>query len=96
MLLAEVGISVLIICKFSNKWTCTRKKEVEGLSCGFEVEEIAFVGVIAVAKHGFAAEVLPIVLQLAFDVLQLRVELILLRHLSGVEIFVCHEKRLIE
>ena len=37
MLLAEVGISVLIICKFSNKWTCTRKKEVEGLSCGFEV-----------------------------------------------------------
>ena len=32
----EVGISVLIICKFSNKWTCTRKKEVEGLSCGFE------------------------------------------------------------
>ena len=59
-------------------------------------EEIAFVGVIAVAKHGFAAEVLPIVLQLAFDVLQLRVELILLRHLSGVKIFVCHEKRLIE
>ena len=38
MLLAEVGISVLIICKFSNKWTCTRKKEVEGLSCGFEEE----------------------------------------------------------
>ena len=39
MLLAEVGISVLIICKFSNKWTCTRKKEVEGLSCGFEVKD---------------------------------------------------------
>ena len=39
MLLAEVGISVLIICKFSNKWTCTRKKEVEGLSCGFEVDD---------------------------------------------------------
>ena len=39
MLLAEVGISVLIICKFSNKWTCTRKKEVEGLSCGFEAVE---------------------------------------------------------
>ena len=37
MLWAEVGILVLIICKFSNKWTCTRKKEVEGLSCGFEV-----------------------------------------------------------
>ena len=36
MLWAEVRISVLIICKFSNKWTCTRKKEVEGLSCGFE------------------------------------------------------------
>ena len=40
MLWAEVGISVLIICKFSNKWTCTRKKEVEGLSCGFEVTDI--------------------------------------------------------
>ena len=40
MLLAEVGISVLIICKFSNKWTCTRKKEVEGLSCGFEANDM--------------------------------------------------------
>ncbi len=37
MLWAEVGISVLIICYFSNEWTCTRKKNVEGLSCGFEV-----------------------------------------------------------
>lgn len=36
MLWAEVGISVLIICKFSNEWTCTRKKDVEGFSCGFE------------------------------------------------------------
>ena len=36
MLWAEVGISVLIICYFSNEWTCTRKKNVEGLSCGFE------------------------------------------------------------
>ena len=36
MLWAEVDISVLIICKFSNEWTCTRKKDVEGLSCGFE------------------------------------------------------------
>ena len=40
MLWAEVWISVLIICKFSNKWTCTRKKEVEGLSCGFEGTDI--------------------------------------------------------
>ena len=36
MLWAEVGISVLIICKFSNEWTCTRKKNVEGFGCGFE------------------------------------------------------------
>ena len=34
MLWAEVGISVLIICKFSNEWTCTRKKNVEGFGCG--------------------------------------------------------------
>ena len=39
MLWAEVDISVLIICKFSNEWTCTRKKDVEGLSCGFEVDD---------------------------------------------------------
>ena len=25
------------ICQFSNERTCTRKKDVEGLSCGFEV-----------------------------------------------------------
>jgi len=31
-----VGISVLIICKFSNERMCTRKKDVEKLSCGFE------------------------------------------------------------
>ena len=34
MLWAELGISVLIICKFSNEWTCTRKKNVEGVGCG--------------------------------------------------------------
>ena len=39
MLWAEVDISVLIICKFSNEWTCTRKKDVEGLNCGFEVDD---------------------------------------------------------
>ena len=53
-------------------------------------------GLPAVTQHDFAAEVLPIVLQLAFDVFQLRVELIFPRHLGGVEILVCHEKRLIE
>ena len=31
-----MGISVLIICKFSNERMCTRKKDVEKLSCGFE------------------------------------------------------------
>ena len=36
MLWAEVGISILIICYFSNERTCERNKDVEGLSCGFE------------------------------------------------------------
>ena len=35
-----MGISVLIICKFSNERMCTRKKDVEKLSCGFEDKEI--------------------------------------------------------
>ena len=29
----------LIICKFSNERMCTRKKDVEKLSCGFEAYE---------------------------------------------------------
>ena len=33
---SQAGVSVQIICKFSNERTCTRKKDVEGLSCGFE------------------------------------------------------------
>ena len=31
-------LQVQIICKFSNERTCKRNKDVQGLSCGFEVE----------------------------------------------------------
>ena len=34
----QAGVSVQIICKFSNERMCTRKKDVERLSCGFEVD----------------------------------------------------------
>ena len=64
MLLAEVGISVLIICKFSNKWTCTRKKEVEGLSCGFEadlnVEDLFDINNKALPDHSGTYEMVSI------------------------------------
>ena len=30
-------LQVQIICKFSNERTCERNKDVQGLSCGFEV-----------------------------------------------------------
>src|SRR5574344_3069049 len=30
-------LQVQIICKFSNERTCKRNKDVQGLSCGFEV-----------------------------------------------------------
>src|SRR5574344_1419024 len=32
-------LQVQIICKFSNERTCKRNKDVQGLSCGFEVYE---------------------------------------------------------
>ena len=31
-------LQVQIICKFSNERTCKRNKDVQGLSCGFEVD----------------------------------------------------------
>src|SRR5574344_363901 len=31
-------LQVQIICKFSNERTCKRNKDVQGLSCGFEVQ----------------------------------------------------------
>src|SRR5574344_633447 len=31
-------LQVQIICKFSNERTCKRNKDVQGLSCGFEVK----------------------------------------------------------
>ena len=56
-------------------------------------EEIAFVGVVAVAEYRFAAKVLPIVLQLALDVFVLRVKLVLLRRLCSAQILVCHKEK---
>src|SRR5574344_2538579 len=35
-------LQVQIICKFSNERTCKRNKDVQGLSCGFEVIEINY------------------------------------------------------
>ena len=32
-------LQVQIICKFSNERTCKRNKDVQGLSCGFEVNQ---------------------------------------------------------
>ena len=32
-------LQVQIICKFSNERTCKRNKDVQGLSCGFEVQQ---------------------------------------------------------
>ena len=32
-------LQVQIICKFSNERTCKRNKNLQGLSCGFEVKE---------------------------------------------------------
>lgn len=43
-------LQVQIICKFSNERTCKRNKDVQGLSCGFEVylkffcKDIAYFG----------------------------------------------------
>ena len=54
---------------------------------------MAFVGVVAVAEHGFAAKMRPIMLQFALDVGDLRVTLIFLGLLGRVEIFVCHDRR---
>ena len=33
-------LQVQIICKFSNERTCKRNKDVQGLSCGFEVDKL--------------------------------------------------------
>ena len=42
-------LQVQIICKFSNERTCKRNKDVQGLSCGFEVNK----------KSNFAAQIEP-------------------------------------
>ena len=50
---------------------------------GEVVEEVAHAGVVAVAVNDLALEVSFVVAQLALDVAQLRVELVLLRCLGG-------------
>ncbi|WP_276943844.1 hypothetical protein, partial [Hallella colorans] len=32
----QAGVPVQIICKISNERMCTRNKDVQGFSCGFE------------------------------------------------------------
>jgi hypothetical protein len=46
--------------------------------------------VIAITKDGLALEVMPIILQLVFNVLKASVELVLLRGLCLVQVFVRH------
>ena len=36
-------LQVQIICKFSNERTCKRNKDVQGLSCGFEVKHKMYI-----------------------------------------------------
>ena len=55
------------------------------------LEKIALVGVIAVAQDGFTAKVLPVVLQLPLDVAHLRVKLVFLCRLCGIQVFVSHD-----
>ena len=54
------------------------------------LKEIAFVGIITIAEYHFPTEVLPIMLQFSLNIRELSIELILLRHLSGIQISVCH------
>ena len=54
------------------------------------LEEVAFVRVIAVAEHGLALKVRPIMLQLPLYVNHLRVKFILLGRLGGIQVLVCH------
>ena len=54
-------------------------------------EEIALVGVIAVTQDGLTAKVLPVVLQLPLNIAHLRVKLVFLCRLSGIQVFVCHD-----
>ena len=57
---------------------------------------MAFVGVVAVAEHGFAAKVWPVVLQFPLYVGDLRIKLIFLGLFGRVEVFVCHDRRMFE
>jgi hypothetical protein len=50
-----------------------------------KVEEVADLGIVAVAEDGLLLEVLRVVPQLFFDVGELCIKLILLRRLRGVQ-----------
>ena len=43
-------LQVQIICKFSNERTCKRNKDVQGLSCGFEVHKYCLVVIFVRCK----------------------------------------------
>ena len=52
---------------------------------------IAFIRAIAVAEHGFAMEMLPIMLQLHLYVGHLSIELVLLCRFGCIQVLVCHK-----
>ena len=49
-------LQVQIICKFSNERTCKRNKDVQGLSCGFEVH--IYLQTLAIVVDGITVELL--------------------------------------
>ena len=57
-----------------------------------ELEEVALVGIVAVAQHRLATEEVAVVAQLGGDVLQAGVELVFLCRLGGMKILVCHRR----
>ena len=50
-------LQVQIICKFSNERTCKRNKDVQGLSCGFEVNYTAIIPIMIQSIKELKAEV---------------------------------------
>ena len=53
-------LQVQIICKFSNERTCKRNKNLQGLSCGFEVnllanyaKKITFLGYVVASNDNY-------------------------------------------
>ena len=54
------------------------------------LEEITLIRVITVTEDDFTSEVLPVMLQLPFDIDHLCIELILFCCLSSIQVFVSH------